>query len=153
MQKEYNIIIADTTCFILLNNIGEIGLLRSLFGGVTTTTVIASEFGSILPDWVKVIEVKDQQFQATLDIDAGEASAIALAVESEASLLILDDNKGRRAARRLNLNVTGSLGVILKAKQSGVIPAIKPIIEKIRLTNFWYSEAILQEILSLAKES
>lgn len=152
MRTEYKIVIADTTCFILLDKIGELTLLKALFGQVITTTVIAQEFGTPLPKWVIVHDVKDTHFQNSLDIDAGEASAIALAIESEPSLLILDDNKGRKAARKLNLHVTGTLGVLLKAKRIGIIAAIGPIIEKIRKTNFWYSEEVLQEILSLANE-
>lgn len=89
MQKEYEIVIADTSCFIL---------------------------------------------------------------ESEPLLLIIDDFKGRKAAQKLNLNFTGMLGVLLKAKQLEVIPDIKPLLEKIQQTNFRYSEAVFQEILFLANE-
>jgi len=152
MQATYEIVIADTSCFILLDNIGELEILKKLFGHVITTTIIAGEFGDPLPDWVKIRVVNDLQFQFTLDIDAGEASAIALAIESEPSLLIIDDNKGRKAAKKLNLNVTGSLGIFLSAKRAGIIPAITPIIEKIQQTNFRYSAAVLKEILTLAGE-
>ncbi len=144
--------IADTSCFILLDKIGELSLLKSLFGSVVTTNVIAAEFGTQLPDWVHVRKVKDTYFQSTLDIDPGEASAISLAIESEASLLILDDNKGRKAAQRLNLNYTGTLGLFLKAKNAGIIPDIKTILDKLQQTNFRYSPAVLSEILSLAGE-
>jgi predicted nucleic acid-binding protein len=75
-----------------------------------------------------------------LDIDAGEASAITLAMESERSLLILDDNKGRKTAERLNLQYTGTLGIILKAKNTGIITSIKPIVMKIQQTNFRFSQ-------------
>ena len=152
MQTEYEIVIADTSCFILLDNIGELNLLKLLFGHVITTTVIADEFGTDLPDWVEIRSVINITFQATLDIDPGEASAITLALESKPSLLILDDNKGRRAAQRLDLNITGTLGVFLKAKRAGIIPSIKPLLEKIQKTNFRYSKAVLQEILFLADE-
>lgn len=152
MLTEYNIVIADTTCFILLDKIGELDLLKKLFNNVITTTVIAAEFGNPLPSWIHIKGVKDIQFQATLDIDVGEASAIALAIESEPSLLILDDNKGRKAARRLNLNVTGTLGLILKAKRVGVITNIKPIFDKVQKTNFRYTDTVLKEILALAGE-
>lgn len=152
MQKEYEIVIADTSCFILLDKIGELELLRLLFGHVVTTTTIAAEFGTRLPEWIEIRAVKDLHFQTTLDIDAGEASAIALAIESAPALLVLDDNKGRKAARRLNLKVTGSLGLFVIAKKSGIIPAVKPLIEKIQQTNFRYTPAVLQEILSGAGE-
>jgi predicted nucleic acid-binding protein len=152
MQTEYEIVIADTSCFILLDKIGELELLKALFGHVVTTTTIAGEFGSALPEWVQIRAVKDVNFQSLLDIDPGEASAIALAMESEPSLLVIDDGKGRKVAQRLNLNITGTLGIFLRAKRSGVMPSIKPILEKIQQTNFRYSSAILQEILSLAGE-
>ena len=105
-----------------------------------------------MPDWVEIRSVINITFQATLDIDPGEASAITLALESKSALLILDDNKGRKAAQRLNLNITGTLGVFLKAKRAGIIPSIKPLLEKIQKTNFRYSKAVLQEILFLADE-
>jgi predicted nucleic acid-binding protein len=152
MPKEYEIVIADTSCFILLDKIGELALLKTLFGHVVTTNVIVAEFGTQLPDWVQVRIVKDTYFQSMLDIDPGDASAITLAIESEPSLLILDDNKGRKVAQRLNLNYTGSLGVFLKAKKAGIIPDIKTILNKVQQTNFRYSAAVLQEILFLANE-
>lgn len=152
MQTGYEIVIADTSCFILLDKIDELTLLKSLFGHVVTTTTIAGEFGTPLPEWVNIRAVKNTSFQSTLEIDAGEASAIALAMESEASLLIIDDSKGRKAAQRLNLNITGSLGIFLRAKREGIIPSIKPILEKVQRTNFRYSQSVLTEILSLAGE-
>ena len=152
MQTEYKIVIADTSCFILLDNIGELDLLKALFGRVITTPTIAQEFGADLPEWIEIKLVSDTQLQSTLDVDVGEASAIALALESGPSLVILDDDKARKLAKRLNLNITGSLGVLLRAKREGIIPSIKPIIEKIQQTNFRYSQKVLAEILSLAKE-
>ncbi|WP_316826901.1 DUF3368 domain-containing protein [Pedobacter miscanthi] len=152
MQKKYEIVIADTTCFILLENIGELNLLRSLFSQIVTTPTILAEFGSPLPEWIEIRSPKNISFQNSLDIDAGEASAIALAMESESSLLILDDNKGRKAAERLNLLYTGTLGIILKAKNVGIIISVKPIFQKIQQTNFRFSKKVLDEIYALANE-
>jgi predicted nucleic acid-binding protein len=152
MQGKYEIVIADTTCFILLENIGEFNLLRSLFTKIITTTTIAEEFGSPLPEWIEIRKPKNISFQNSLDIDAGEASAIRLALESQNALLILDDNKGRKTAERLNLLYTGTLGIILKAKNVGIIPSIKPIIQKIQGTNFRFSQKVLEEIYALANE-
>ncbi len=152
MQKKYEIVIADTSCFILLEKIGELSLLKLLFSKIITTDTIASEFGSPLPPWIQIRTPKNITFQNSLDIDAGEASAITLALESESSLLILDDSKGRKLARRLNLLFTGTLGIILKAKNVGIIPSIKPIIQKIQETNFRFSQKVLEEIYALANE-
>jgi len=152
MQKKYEVVIADTSCFILLEKIGELDLLKLLFSKIITTTTIAAEFGSPLPEWIEVRTPKNISFQNSLDIDPGEASAITLAMESESSLLILDDNKGRKAAERFNLLYTGTLGIILKAKNVGLITSIKPIFQKIQQTNFRFSQKVLDEIYRLANE-
>lgn len=126
-------IISDTSCFIILTNIGELELLHKLYGQVVTTIDIASEYGETLPGWVEIVTVTDKSKQQLLElqIDKGESSAIALALETPNSPIILDDNKARKIANQLGLTYTGTIGVIVKAKLQGLIPSIKPIIEKI----------------------
>lgn len=149
------IIISDTSCLIILNKIGELELLRQLYNTVTITQDILLEFGEQLPDWVEVQQARDQYKQQLLEmqIDKGEASAIALALETPDSTLILDDGKARRLAERLGLSVTGTLGVIIRAKNIGLIPSIKPYLEKIRETNFRISEELEQTALKEANEN
>lgn len=132
------IIISDTSCLIILSKIGELDLLRKLYGNIVTTTDIASEFGEDLPDWIEIKNVKDLHKQRLLEmqIDKGESSAIALALETEDSTVVLDDYKARKIANQLGINYTGTIGIIIKAKQSGIIFSIKPVLEKIKQTNF-----------------
>ena len=108
-------IISDTSCFIILTNIGELDLLHKVYGQIVTTIDIANEFGEPLPDWVEIISVKDQLKQQLLEmqIDKGESSAIALALEISDSTLIIDDYKARKIAEQLKLSYTGTLGVII----------------------------------------
>lgn len=148
------IIISDTSCLIILNKIGELDLLRQLYKKVTITQDILFEYGESLPDWVEVQEAKDHFRQQLLEmqIDKGEASAIALALEKSENIIILDDWKARKLAERLGLSVTGTLGVIIKAKNIGLIPSIKPYLEKIRETNFRISEELEQFALKEANE-
>lgn len=100
MQQPYRVIIADTSCFILLSKIDCLYVLLELFGEVTTTKEVSDEFGKPLPKWVVVENLKDKSQQTALEveIDKGEASAIALAIQKVNSLLILDDYKARRIA-------------------------------------------------------
>lgn len=149
MLREYNIVIADTSCFILLDKINELELLKKVFSTITTTPEIASEFGKALPDWIRITEVKNSSQVESLQVqvDKGEASAIALALETNSSLIILDDYKARLLAEKLRLNYTGTLGIILKAKEVGIIEAIAPIMKKVQATNFRLSEKVLKEIL------
>ena len=85
-------------------------------------------------------------------VDLGEASAIALAKEIDGSLLLLDDLKARKLAIKLNLKFTGTLGVFHKAKQSGFVDRIKPLIDKVLATNFRISEKIIDELLKINNE-
>lgn len=147
-------IISDTSCFIILSKIGELDLLKKLYGQITTTSDIAEEFGELLPDWVSIEKVTDQYRQRILElqIDRGESSAIALAMEIQNCTLILDDFKARKIARNLGLTFTGTIGVIIKAKLNGIIPSIKPFIEKIKDTDFRISAEIELQALKEAKE-
>lgn len=148
------VIISDTSCLIILNKIRELDLLRQLYETVTITLDIFVEYGEQLPDWIEVEQAKDQYRQQLLEleIDLGEASAIALALETEDSIIILDDWKARKLAERLGLSVTGTLGVIINAKKSGLISSIKPYLDKIRKTNFRISDELEQIALKEANE-
>lgn len=151
MQKT---IISDASCLILLDKIGHLEILHQLFGTIITTGVIAQEFDRPLPEWAQLQEPADKNYQNIIQasLDKGEASAIALAVEIDDCLLIIDDLKGRHFALQLGLTITGTLGVIVDAKHSGHIQSVKPIMEKIRQTNFRVSDKIEQLILKLAGE-
>ncbi len=87
-----------------------------------------------------------------MQIDKGESSAIALALEIPNSLLILDDYKARKIAEKLNLHFTGTIGVIIKAKLKGIIPSIKPFLDKIKQTDFRLSIEIELQALKEANE-
>lgn len=115
-----------------------------------TTVEVAEEFGEQLPDWIQIITVKDKLRQQLLEmqIDKGESSAIALALESENSTLIIDDFKARRVAEQLKLNFTGTIGVIVKARLKGEIESIIPILSKIKATNFRISNDLEIQALS-----
>ena len=147
-------IISDTSCFIILNNIGELELLHKVYGMIITTIDIATEYGEPLPDWVEIMKVTDiyKQQLLELQIDKGESSAIALALEIPNSTIILDDNKARKIASQLGILYTGTIGVIIKAKLKGIIPTIKPILEKIKNTNFRLSMEIEIQALKEANE-
>ena len=154
MLRNYSAVIADASCFILLDKIESLPLLQSLFTTISTSIEVAEEFGKPLPEWVQIKTVQDKNFQSALflQVDAGEASAIALAAENQPSLLIIDDLKGRRLAQRLNLNITGTLGLILTAKKEGILLQIKPIFDRIQATNFRIAPSLLESILEQAGE-
>jgi predicted nucleic acid-binding protein len=142
------IIVSDTSCLILLDKLGRIGLLKSLFGNITVTKTVADEFGNVLPEFVEIENPKNKNYQKILEsfLDPGEASAIALALEKEECLLIIDEFKGRREARQLGLNYTGTLGILIVAKEKGLINSVTEIIKEIGKTDFRINEKLINEV-------
>lgn len=148
-----NVTVSDTSCLILFNKIGGLELLEKLFGKLHVTETVLKEFNQPIPDWIKVVQLKKDLHKGLSGfLDPGEATSIALASEHE-SLLIIDEIKGRKAAKELGIAITGSLGVLVAAKEKGYIQAIKPLIEKIEKTNFWVSEELIEQVLEKANES
>lgn len=148
------IIISDTSCLIILTKIGELELLQKVYGQIITTPEIAIEYGDPLPDWIKIMTVTDKYRQQILEmqIDKGESSAIALALETADSTIILDDYKARKIAEQLGITYTGTIGVIIKAKLKEIIPSIKPFLKKIKQTDFRLSADIEKQALKEANE-
>ncbi|WP_276503602.1 DUF3368 domain-containing protein [Terrimonas pollutisoli] len=147
-------IISDTSCFIILSKIGELELLHKVYKQIVTTPDIAFEYGDTLPEWVEILAVKDKHKQQLLElqIDKGEASAIALALEIPNSTIILDDYKARKIAEQLGIAFTGTIGIIVKAKLNGIIQSIKPFLEKIKQTDFRLSPELELQALKEANE-
>jgi predicted nucleic acid-binding protein len=148
------VVISDTSTLILFHKIEYLNLLQKVYGELTTTPEIAKEFGEKLPEWIRIESVTDKKYQDFLEtqVDLGEASAIALAKEYDDTLLLLDDLKARRLALKLNLKITGTLGVIHKAKQIGILEKVKPLIDLLRKTDFRISDKIVEEILTINNE-
>ena len=99
-------------------------------------------------------QVKDEKklLLLQLELDLGEASAIVLAMENENSLLIIDEKKGREVARAIGIQITGILGIILKAKSKGLVDKVAPVLEKLKAAGFRMSTKLERQVLSLAGE-
>lgn len=85
-------------------------------------------------------------------LDKGEASAIALALERENCLLIIDEVRGRKLANQLGLTVTGTLGVLAQARHNEYIPSLRQLLDKVKQTDFRLSEQLVQETLKQVGE-
>jgi predicted nucleic acid-binding protein len=138
------VVIADASCLIVLTKIGELDVLRRLYGTVLTTPVVAAEFGRPLPEWMRLESARDLQREQELarQLDAGESSAIALGLERPNSTVILDDYKARQLAQRLGVQLTGTLGVLIRATKKGVVPALRPLLNRVRETDFRFSREL-----------
>lgn len=154
MQKNSESILPDTSCLILLSKIDELGLLTLPGRTIVTTPTVAEEFKTALPIWMKIKEPSLGLYRKInkLNLDRGEASVLALSLSIDHSIVIIDDLKGRKAAEKLKVRYSGTLGLILRAKKEGIIPHVKPILRKIDETNFRIDKSLIMTIMKEAGE-
>lgn len=146
-------VVIDSTCLIALERIDQLALIPRIFPTIIAPPGVQSEFGVPL-NWLTVLPVKNSVVVEALktQLDDGESQAIALALELGNALLILDDKKARRVARQLELRVTGTIGVLIRAKRQGVISAIAPLLTALEKVDFRLTSALRYEALRLCDE-
>lgn len=145
-------IISDSTCLIGLERIQALDLLPALFDSIVIPQEVHWEFGIAMP-WLHVESPLNKALVISLKlvIDDGEAEAIALAYE-KGWRVILDDRHARKVAKDLGVTMIGTVGVLVQAKRQGLIPVLKPLIEKLAENNFYISDELKEETLSLVGE-
>lgn len=154
-------IVSNATPLISFARIGELPLLgRVVAEPLFIPVAVAEELadyekdlpGSIdlarLP-WVETLALADDQKARLLlpTLDRGEAEVIALALEQRARLVLLDELIGRKVAQSLGLQVTGSAGILIRAKQLGEIPAVKPLLELMLRKGIYFSRRFVDAVL------
>jgi predicted nucleic acid-binding protein len=143
------IIISDTSCLIALSNIGLLNILKDLYQEIIITQDVKDEFGEKLPEWIVVLTVKNTGRQTEIEtrLDKGEASSIALALEIEESILIIDEIKGRNIAKSFNIEIIGTIGILLLANKKGLIKDVMATIQK--QVNKWFrlSDTIIEKLI------
>ncbi len=146
--------VTNSTCLIGLERIERLDILPQVFNTVFAPPAVAKEVRTSL-DWLKIQAVANPSVVIALrtQMDEGEAEAIALALEIENGLLILDDKKARRVAQQMRIKVIGTVGMLLRAKRQGVIAEVKPLLLKLTEANFRISHGIIQEALRLSGEN
>jgi uncharacterized protein len=139
------IVVSDTSPISALLKIGEVQLLKQLFGEVIIPVAVQNELlraHSNLPLWVRVVSVQNlisaAKFRAL--VDAGEAEAIQLAKELRADRILIDDHKGLRAI--------GLVGVIALAKKKGMITSARKVVSDLQVrAHVYVAQAIIDAVL------
>lgn len=161
------IVVSDTSPIINLAAIGRLELLRDLYGHVIVPEAVYHEVtvrGHGQPGalelqtwpWFEMRRVLDIALVSHLEreLDAGEAEAIALALEMGADMLLLDERRGRAVAARFSLPVTGLLGALVVAKHQGHLPAVKPVLDDlITVAGFWIGDALYTAVVQSVGET
>lgn len=140
------VVVSDTSVINYLAAVGQMELLRLEFREIVVPPAVWRELqarpdlpGSAAVDlarasgWLRLQHLKPNQLfnQLLEELDPGEAEAIALACELKPATVLLDESDGRVAARRLGLRVIGTVGVLAGARQSGRLPTIRPLLDRL----------------------
>ncbi|MBD2510241.1 DUF3368 domain-containing protein [Nostoc muscorum FACHB-395] len=161
------IIVSDTSPINNLAAINHLHLLQQLYGTVLIPEAVYRELtdpnfpvaGAIEVQtfiWIQTRPVQDRTLVEALsnELDIGEAEAIALALETKADQVLIDERRGRLVAGRLNLGYTGILGILVEAKSQRLISAVKPLLDAlINQAGFWVAEPLYKRVLQLVDEN
>ena len=149
-------VFSNTTPFIALSSIDSLGLLLQIFGKIYVAEAVINECaegGRILTpdlkvlDWiVPIVDDITSGLPVLFELDRGEKQTIILALKNSANLVIIDERIGRRVAEYLGLKVTGTLGVLAKAKSLGLIPSFYQAAMDMREQGIHYNPDLIVRI-------
>jgi uncharacterized protein len=150
-------VVSNTTPIISLACIDKIDILKLLFSKIHIPRLVYKEiktkptfgFNEIESDYFEIIEIKDRDFFNILlkDLDEGEAESIVLAKEINADILIKDEKTGYNIARKNGIFSLRTLSILYLAKQKGLIPQVKPLLDIMIDKGRWYSQRVRNNFL------
>ena len=160
------IVVSDTTPLVTLMKADRLDILHSLFGEVLIPEAVFSELTANetfkeeadlirKSAYIRVVKVQDESkvsfLQRATGLDLGESEAIIYADEAKADLLLMDEMAGRRVAQNMKLPITGSIGILIRAYQAGIITAAETddAFERLRGSNRHIGEKLIQKALEL----
>lgn len=156
MQK----VVCNSSPLIHLSKIGSLSLLKDFFKEIIVPEAVYRECvveGENREDarkiakvkWIKVLKIRDEKLKRAfmMELDEGESEVLVLALEESADLILLDDYEARRVARSFGLKITGTIGILIRAKLEGKVESLKDEIEKLMKTGFWLNKELYEKIL------
>lgn len=158
------LVILNNTPLVALWLLGRLDLLQHLYGEVWLPLSVYEEFLAVYQavrqtaldraPWIKPVTLTTpQQALVYVGLDRGEAEVLALAVEQSARLVVIDERRGRRYAHRLGVPLTGTLGLLLLAKEKGLVPAVRPLIRQLQESSLFFGADLVARVLAMAGEN
>lgn len=149
-------VIANSSPLIALEQLGLLDILKKIFGSIFVPPAVTIEVAPTvtLPEWIAERTLSQSIGTQILSasLGAGESEALSLALELQASLLILDERPARRLASALGIPVIGTLGILLKAKNDMLISELKPHLTALQAHGFRVSPSLYEQVLKSADE-
>jgi hypothetical protein len=161
------IVVSNTSPLTNLAAIGQFDLLHQIYGRICIAEGVWDELNArgvrwpgseaaAEASWIERHTIQNESLVTALrrDLDRGEAESIALALQLDADLVLMDEREERHAAQRMGLHVVGVVGVLLEAKTNGAIESVRPHLDGLRQrAGFYLGEAVYQRALVLAREA
>jgi uncharacterized protein len=155
--------ISNTSPLLYLHQAGALDILPRLYGEIVIPAQVQAELregcrlGFNVPDtdtmpWIHVQAIVPVPQIAVFELDGGEAAVLSLAVTRADCIVLLDDGPARSAARSLGIPVVGTLGVLVAAKRLGVLPLVRPLLDKLIGLGFRLPPALRRSVLVQAGE-
>jgi predicted nucleic acid-binding protein len=159
------IVVSNSSPLILLAKSGFLSLLKEMFGTIIISEAVfhevvvdgkgrpgAKEIGEA--DWIHTVEIKNRSSleSYTKMLEPGDATVIALAKEKNATLVIADDQEIRAVAQKEEIPVTGTAGILVLAKEEGLISSVQEALDRAKNQGLRISKQIYKEVLSEAGE-
>lgn len=156
-------VVSNTTPIISLLKIEKLDVLQNLYGKILIPQAVYREIetgrekdyyidvGKL--DWIEIVPIQSPSARLYLyDLDDGEAETIVLAQEQAADVVIIDEKLGRRYASQINIPVTGTIGILIQAKERGLITTVTPFLQELRNKSSWINDDLFNKAIRLAKE-
>jgi len=162
-------LVSNTGPIIALAKVSKLALLKQIASEVLIPVTVHRELFAKLgeeseiieqaiADFIQIVEVRNKAIDPKVEnvltnLDEGEKQTIALASTlTEQSILLLDDRAGRQAAQEVGLPKTGSIGILLRLKEKGLIEEVGVLLLEMREQGYWLSDKVIEVAKQLAME-
>lgn len=159
-------VVVNTTPLIALSHVGQLDVLKKLYGEIVIPEAVYRELSvkeeSVCKravdcslDWIRVDKIKNQMAKEMYktQLHDGEVEVMILAKEIAADVVIIDDANAKKHAKYLELPVTGTLGVLIKAKEKNCINEVKPILQRMVESGIYISQSLIEWCLKQVGEA
>lgn len=159
-------VVVNTTPLIALSHVGQLDILKKLYGEITIPKAVYEELSAKADsickkavdnslDWIRIENIQNQMAKSMYktQLHDGEVEVMILSLEIGADVVIIDDANAKKHAKYLELPVTGTLGVLIKAKQEGYVDELKPILYQMVENGIYISQRLIDMCLRQVGEN
>lgn len=159
-------VVVNTTPLIALSHVGQLDILKKLYGEIIIPKAVYRELSVKTEstckkavdrslEWIRVENIKNQMAKTMYktQLHDGEVEVMILSKEIAADVVIIDDSNAKKHAKYLGLPVTGTLGVLIKAKREGLINELKPILYQMTENGIYISQSLIELCLKQVGEA